>query len=46
LIKKIAQEKINVNNTKGFADVEEALNDEERIEKEVFTDMDYISFNQ
>jgi hypothetical protein len=46
LIKKIAQERINVNNSEGFDDIEEALNDKDRIEKEVFTDMDYISFNQ
>ncbi len=44
LIKKIAEEKLAVNNPENFESVEEALNDADRVEKEILNNADYTSF--
>jgi hypothetical protein len=44
LTKKIAEEKFKANPA-GFDDVEEAMDNEDWMKKEVFEDPDYISFN-
>lgn len=41
---KIAQDKLNINNPEGFESAEEALEDEDRVEKEIEPNADYVSF--